>query len=217
MKNLMLKERKLAASPLSYLFIAFAAMTMIPGYPILVGSWFVCLGLFYSFQSARENNDVLYTVLLPIPKTDTVKAKFAFCIRIELISFAVMAVLTVLRMTVLREAAPYVTNVMMPANPVYLAFVLLIFTAFNTLFLGGFFKTGYAIGKPFLIFLIVGMLLVGVGETLHHLPWFAVLKATDTRSLLIQCAVLAAAAALYALLTLAAYRRSKKRFEELDL
>ena len=217
MKNLMLKERKLAASPLSYLFLAFAAMTLIPGYPILVGAMFVCLGLFYSFQAARENNDILYSVLLPIPKADTVRAKFAFCCRIELAGFAIMAVLTVLRMTVLSNTGPYVTNVMMPANPVYLAFVLLIFTAFNTLLLGGFFKTGYAIGKPFIAFLTMGMLLVGVGETLHHLPWFTVLKATDTRSLLIQCAVLAAAAGLYALLTLAAYRQSKKRFEELDL
>ena len=207
MKNLMLKERKLAASPLSYLFLAFAAMTLIPGYPILVGAMFVCLGLFYSFQAARENNDILYSVLLPIPKADTVRAKFAFCCRIELAGFAIMAVLTVLRMTVLSNTGPYVTNVMMPANPVYLAFVLLIFTAFNRLFLRGFFQTGYGIGRPFVSFLIADLLLVGIGETLHHLPWFAVLKDTDTRALLIQCGILALAAGIYALLTLGAYRK----------
>ena len=217
MKDLMTKEIRLAASPLSILFVAFAAMTLVPGYPILVGSWFVCLGLFYSFQSARENNDILYTVLLPIRKTDTVRVKFAFVCMIEAVSFVLIAALTVLRMTVLAEAAPYVNNVMMPANPVYLAFVLLIYAAFNVLFLGGFFKTAYAIGKPFIAFLIAGMLLVGIGETLHHLPWFAVLKATDRRSLLIQCGILAAAAVLYVLLTRGAYRKSLKRFENLDL
>ena len=79
MIKLLRKEIKLAASPLSYLFIGFGLMAFIPGYPILVGSFFVCLGLFQSFQAAREANDILYTVLLPVAKGDVVRAKYAFC------------------------------------------------------------------------------------------------------------------------------------------
>ena len=75
MSELLKKELRLAASPLSYWFLAFALMTMIPGYPILVGGFFVCLGLFQSFQNAREQNDVIYTALLPVRKTDIVRAK----------------------------------------------------------------------------------------------------------------------------------------------
>ena len=68
MKNLLIKELRLPTSILSWLFLAFAAMTLIPGYPILLGSFFVCLGIFQSFQTIRENNDVLYTVLLPVER-----------------------------------------------------------------------------------------------------------------------------------------------------
>ena len=68
MKNLLVKELKLSALPLSYFFILFGAMAMIPGYPILVGAFFVCLGIYQSFQNGRENNDILYTVLLPVKK-----------------------------------------------------------------------------------------------------------------------------------------------------
>ena len=98
MTKLLSKEMKLTASPLSYVFIAFAAMTMIPGYPILCGAFFVCLGIFYTYQQARECDDITYTVLLPVRKRDVVTAKFLFTVIIELISFAICVALTVIRM-----------------------------------------------------------------------------------------------------------------------
>ena len=54
MKKLLIKEFRLAASPLSFVFTAAALMTMLPGYPILMSAFFICLGLFYSFLNARE-------------------------------------------------------------------------------------------------------------------------------------------------------------------
>ena len=60
MRNILLKEMKLSASILSYLFIAFGLMFFIPGYPILCGVFFVTLGIFQSFQNAREANDLVY-------------------------------------------------------------------------------------------------------------------------------------------------------------
>ena len=58
MKKLLYKEMKLSANPLSYWFIAFSVMTMIPRYPILVGSFFICLGIFYTYQQIREYDDM---------------------------------------------------------------------------------------------------------------------------------------------------------------
>ncbi|HOE78352.1 MAG TPA: ABC-2 transporter permease, partial [Bacilli bacterium] len=48
MGNLVRKELKLSANVLSYYFIAFGLMTFIPGYPILVGVFLSCLGIFQS-------------------------------------------------------------------------------------------------------------------------------------------------------------------------
>ena len=58
MKKLLYKEMKLSANPLSYWFIGFSAMTMIPRYPILVGSSFICLGIFHTYQQIREYDDI---------------------------------------------------------------------------------------------------------------------------------------------------------------
>lgn len=217
MNKLIYKELKIAASPLTYFFVAFAAMTLIPGYPILVGAFFICFGIFQSFQSAREANDILYSVLLPIKKSDVVKAKYLFTAWFQLIGFALMIGLTILRMTVLADAAPYKTNVMMSANLVFLGFVLLIFAAFNWFFLSGFFKTAYYYGKPFITFIIMAFLLVGIGETLHHIPGLEFLNSVAGADLLFQFILLCVAALLYILITVYSYRKSKKRFEKIDL
>lgn len=140
MIKLLRKEIQLAASPLSYFFIGFSLMAFVPGYPILVGSFFVCLGLFQSFQTAREANDLTYTALLPVAKRDVVRAKYAFCCFIEICYFTLTGAVTLIRMTLLSNAAVYRNNVLMNANLVYLAFVLLILGLFNAIFVGGFFS-----------------------------------------------------------------------------
>ena len=148
-------------------------MTMLPGYPILLGAFFVCLGIFYSFQNAREANDVIYSVLLPVKKTDIVKSKYLFVVILEGAAFALASALTALRMTALSGASPYLTNALMNASPFYLAIVLLIFAAFNTLFLGLHFRTGWKIGPVtmviYAIVTLAGWLLggqIGIGTVL---------------------------------------------------
>ena len=215
MKNLLNKETRLFASILSWLFLAFAFMTLIPGYPILLGSFFVCLGIFQSFQTVRENNDILYTVLLPVEKADAVRAKYIFVCFIEILAWLLMAALTALRMTVLYGAGPYGSNPLMDANLVYLAWAALVFALFNVIFLGGFFRTGYKFGKPFVFFIIAAMLVVMIAEILHHIPGLEFLNGNN--ALGVQAAILAAGLVIYAAATLLSCRRSERIFEALDL
>lgn len=217
MIRLLKKEMKLAASPLSFIFIAFGLMAFVPGYPILVGSFFACLGLFQSFQSAREANDITYTSLLPVAKSDIVKAKYAFCIVIELCYFALTSIPVLIRMTVLSDASVYRTNVLMNANLVYLGFVLLILGLFNLVFIGGFFKTAYKFGKPFVTFIIVAFLVVGAGEALFHIPALSGLNAFGFTHMGLQVSVLAIGIVIFILLTALSLQLSIKSFEKIDL
>ena len=96
MREIMIKELRLSASALSYLFIAFGLMFFVPGYPILCGVFFVTLGIFQSFQSAREANDILFSALLPFAKRDVVKGKYLFVCFIELCSLLVMGIAVII-------------------------------------------------------------------------------------------------------------------------
>ncbi len=217
MKNLLNKEIKLAASPLAWLFLVFALMALIPGYPILVCAFFICFGVFQSFQSGRENNDILYTVLLPVRKTDAVKAKYAFTALIQMLGFVIAAVTTLLRMLLLPDAVPYATNPMMNANQAFLAYMLLVFAAFNVVFLGGFFKTAYKFGKPFVLFIIMSFVMVGAAEVLHHIPGLTFLNAPASLTDPVMWGILGAAAVIYLIATLLSCKVAMKRFERVDM
>ena len=217
MNALLKKEMRLSASILSYLFIAFAVMALLPGYPILCGVFFITLGIFQSFQSAREANDIVYSALLPIAKRDIVKGKFQFSIFIELSGVMIMAVLTLLRMTALSDSAVYRQNALMNANPFFLGMALLIFGMFNLIFVAGFFKTAYKFAKPFVTYIIVCFLLIGAAEALHHVPGLSALNAFGFDHLGLQLALLLGGALLYAAITYLAYRKACADFEKIDL
>ncbi|WP_026399557.1 ABC-2 transporter permease [Acholeplasma equifetale] len=217
MINLVRKEFKLSAHILSYLFIAFGFMTFIPGYPILVGVFFSCLGIFQSFQSYRESNDISYSILLPVTKKDIVKAKFIFVSSIELMTLTLMAIITLIRMTLLKDASVYVNNPLLTANLVFLGYALIIFGCFNILFVRGFFKTGYNFGKPFVSFGIIGFLVVGLAEALRYFPGLEVLNSFGFDNIGIQLIGLFIGIILYALFTFVGYKKSVKSFEKIDL
>lgn len=216
LKNLLRKEFRLAAMPLTYFFMAGALFVMIPNYPALVGAFFVCLGIFYSFQSAREANDVLFSVLLPLPKKAFVEAKFAFTAVIQAGAFLLFALFTGVR-TALGDAPAYQETALMRPNLAMLGYVLLVFALFNAVFLAGFFRTAYAIGKPFLVYAVLAFVFIALTEILHHLPGLAFLNEAGVGGIWLRAAVLAGSAVLYAAVFTLSMKKSAARFEKLDL
>lgn len=217
MKHILKKELTLSASILSYLFIGFGLMFFIPGYPILCGTFFVTLGIFQSFQNAREANDIVFSALLPVAKKDVVGGKFVFSCFIELCSIILMAIATVIRMTVLENSIAYRNNAMMNANLFALGTALIIFGLFNLIFIGGFFKTAYKFGKPFVTHIIVTFIIIGIGEALHHIPKLSALNAFGFEHFWLQFGLLGFGAAVYIALTVLSYRCACRNFERIDL
>lgn len=217
MKHLLKKELTLSASPLAYLFIAFGLMFLIPGYPVLCGAFFVTLGLFQSFQTAREANDTLFSALLPVAKRDVVRARFLFCCCVECCALLVMAACTALRMTWLQNAAVYRANALMNANPFALGAALLIFGCFNRVFVAGFFKTAYRFAGPFVAHIVLTFVIIGLCETLRHLPGCGALNAFGFEHFGLQLGFLAIGLLAFAALTAIGCRRACRNFEQIDL
>jgi hypothetical protein len=217
MNALLKKEMRLSALLLTYLFIGFAVMTLLPGYPILCGVFFITLGIFQSFQSAREANDIVFSALLPVAKHDVVKGKYQFTMLIELCGFAIMVILTIMRMTVWVDAPIYRQNALMNANLYFLGMALVLFGLFNAIFLGGFFKTGFNLGKPFVIFIVVCFLVIGIAEASHHIPGLDVLNAFGFDHIVLQALLLLCGIVIYVALTWLSYKKACADFEKIDL
>ena len=217
MRNILLKEMKLSASPLSFLFIPFGLIFLLPGYPILCGAFFVTLGIFQSFQAAREANDITFSALLPIARRDVVKGKYLFSCLIELGAFVLMALSVIIRMTVLSGATAYRANALMNANLFALGAALVIFGLFNAVFVGGFFRTAYNFARPFVTYIVTAFVAAFVAEALHHVPGLQALNAFGTDDIGLQAALLAGGLITFLLMTLVSFRRACARFEKIDL
>jgi len=217
MRNIMIKELKLSSSPVAFLFIAFGSLFFVPGYPILCGVFFVTLGIFHSFQTAREANDIVFSVLLPIAKKDVVKGKYLFVCFIELCALILMTVAVNVRMTVLSTASPYVKNALMNANLFALGCALFIFGLFNLIFVRGFFKTAYKLGRPFVVYIISAFLSITVFEALHYFPGLGALNAFGTDHIGFQLIALTAGIILFLIMTVLSYISAYRNFERIDL
>ena len=217
MRDIMRKDMKLCASPLSYLFILFGLMFFLPGYPVLCGAFFVTLGLYQGFQYAREANDIVFSALLPIGKKDVVRGKYLFVCFIEACGLLLMLAAALIRMTALADAVVYRSNALMNANFFALGGAFLAFGLFHAVFLGGFFRTAYKLGRPFITYIIAVFLAIGVLEAAHHVPGLEAVNAFGFEHFGLQAALLLAGIAAYLLLTLFSYRSACSHFEKLDL
>ena len=206
----------LSAAPITYFFIVFGFMFFLPGYPILCAPFFVTLGIFKSFQNAREANDFVFSALLPIAKKDIVTGKYIFSCLIELTSLLVMSVPMLIRMTILKDNVVYRANALMNANLYALGAALVIFGLFNLIFIGNFFKTVYKFGS-FVGYLVVALLAVGFFEALHYFPGMDVINAFGAEHLRLQAALLVADTVIYLLLTWISYKKACASFDKVDL
>lgn len=215
MAKLLRKEFLLFTHPTSWMFLAFGAMLLIPSYPMYVPFFWTTLGLFYACLSARENNDLYYTLLLPVRKRDAVRARALYFALMELLQLLACVLFAVLRGVL--NIGP--NNAGMDVNAALFGLALLLMGLFNLMFLPRLYRNPAAVGKPFLIVTVFVFLYIVAAEVCCFVvPFFRdVLDTPGTRHLAAKLAVLGPGAALFALLTFLGERRAERIFEKVDL
>ncbi len=215
MKNLLYKDFRLAASPVMYAFLALTAMMLIPSYPYYVVFFYCCLGIFFTFQNARECRDAQYAATLPVRKRDAVKARLVMMTLVELLFVAVSVPFAVLNAKLIPEG----NAAGMDCNAALYGLVLLMLGLFNLTFAPIFYRDGRSVGKAFLIACTVMLVYILVCESsVHAVPWVKIhLDNREAEFRALRLGILAAGAALFALLTWRACAVSQKLYERAEL
>lgn len=217
MKNLLYKELKLALHPTAIIFLSFGAMLLIPQYCYYVAFIYTCLAIFFIFLTGRENNDITFTVNLPVCKRDVVKSR---CI--------IIACLQLLQIII---AIPFavITNIINPfgqnpaginANPALFGSVFIMFTIFNLLFIPSFYKTAYNVGKAFIISGISVMFYIVVAEAIAQYissPVSKFIDSTATVDIVKQVPIAIIGLIIWLGAWLFILKKSIKNFEKVDL
>ena len=144
MKNLMRKELVLAMHPASVLFLLLSAMLLIPNYPYYVICFYTCLGTFFICLTGRENRDIEFTALLPVRKTDLVRARVFTVMLMQLAQLVIAVPFAVFSSRVSAE-----NLVGMDANTAFFGFALVLYGVFNLVFFRNYYRAPGKVGKAF--------------------------------------------------------------------
>ena len=215
MINLLYKEFKLVIHPLFHLVPLFGALVLIPNWVYFVAlMYFLFIAIPNIFTNAKAQNDIGFSVLLPVRKSDVVKARVLSMAALEVIQIAVAAIFVAISLSLYRQG-----NFFIDANIAYLGCALVMYAVFNLIFFPMFYRSGHKVGIPLLVALVVTFLFSTAIELLVVLAPAAamVLDGRSPEALIRQIPVLVVGMALFALMTWLAYRRSAKNFEGVDL
>lgn len=215
MTKLLLKECKLAMHPTAPLFLLLSAMLMIPNYPYYVTFFYTGLAIFFTCLNGRENNDIFFTMLLPVRKRDIVKSRFEFVVILEFLQLNLAIPFAILRQS---YAMPG-NQVGMDANIALFGLSLIMLGIFNRIFFGIYYKDVKKVGAAFAVSSSVMFLYIAAAEVCDHVvPFFRdYLDTKDDVYVPYKLIVLAFGIFLFILLTALAYKKSVKNFEALDL
>ena len=145
MSKLLKKEFLLSMHPITPLMLALSAMVMIPNYPYAVMFFYMTLAVFFTCMIGRENHDVIYTMTLPVAKSDIVKARIFFVVILELLQMLLLVPFSLLRQSVNSMG----NEAGMDANIVLFAEGFLLFGIFNLLFFYSYYKNVDKVGISF--------------------------------------------------------------------
>ena len=215
MKQLMQKEWTLVVTPVPIAFLALSGLLLIPSYPYFVTFFYSSLGIFLMMQSARENNDLAFGMLLPVPKQAMVTARLSTVVALQLLQLIACVPFALVRASYGHIANP----VGFEANVSFFGVGLMLLALFNLTFFPMHYKNGYDLGKPFVLSAIWQFLFIAVAETLSHIvPYLnTVCQSYAAADQIKQLPLLAAGIVVYAAGTYLAWLVSVRRFTRVDL
>ena len=215
MIKLLKKEFSLAMHPTVPMMLVLSAMVLIPNYPYIVIFFYVSMAVFFTCLSGRENNDVVYSLNLPIAKKDIVKARFAYTIILEYAQLLIMIPFAVLN----QKINPLGNQAGMDANISLFGVALIVYGVFNFVFLGSYYKDVSKVGIAFLKSSIVLFVLTGCDVVFTYAVPFVrdVLDTPDFEHFTSKLMFFVVGLITYSIFTAISYKRSVQNFEKQDL
>lgn len=143
MKNLIFKEFKLSVHPLTYLMMALIALASLSG----IGSFYpLCLfGVLYTFpfmgiKKGVTNNDLYYSLLLPVRRENVVKARIASTTVLQIIYTVLVLILSGVAMVIPNEIPLKQVSLAQPFA--LIAICLIAYTIFDFIYIPWFYHNG---------------------------------------------------------------------------
>ena len=213
--KLLKKEFALCLHPTTPIMVLLAALTLTPNYPYTIVFFFLSLGVFFICLTGRENNDVTFSLTLPVSRRDIVTARFLLVICMEAAQLLLLALCVWLHGKL--DLGPNAAGT--DANLTLLGEGLVFYAVFHLVFFPSYYGNVQKVGVSFVKSSAVLFLLTIADIVFSYaLPLSRdVLDTPDPAHLSAKLVFILCGAAIYPVCTWIAWRVSVRRFEKLDI
>jgi len=212
MKNLLHKEFRLSIHPFYYVLPAIlGALMLIPQWLFfLVPLYFCFISLPNLMSIYKSNNDIAFSVILPVAKRDIVRGRITAFVLLELMHVAWAVVFALINRSIYA-----VENFSFNLNIAFFGITLILFGIVNIVVFPIFYRTAYRFGFAVIAANIAALIFAAGAELLVVFSERA--RILMEQRLDTQLITLAAGIALFVILTVVSYRISADRFEQVDV
>ena len=215
MLKLIKKEFVLALHPVTPIMLLLSAMVLIPNYPYVVIFFYVSMAIFFTCLSGRENNDVVYSLNLPIKKSNIVKARFICASIIQMLQLLLMIPLCVLSQTWNKSG----NQAGMDPGISLFAVGFIVYGIFNLVFFLHYYRNVNKVGIAFLLSSIVIFVCTALDViSTHAIPFVKnFIDTPGVENLSHKLVFLCIGILMYILITFFTYKICVTNFEKQDL
>ncbi|MFT4143613.1 MAG: ABC-2 transporter permease [Mobilitalea sp.] len=217
MYNLLMKDLKLGVNPFFY-FMPFltGALMLIPGWLyFFVFLYFCFITIPNMFGGYKTQNDLIFSIMMPVTKKDIVKSKIAVVVILELLHIVTAVIYGVIHIHIYPNFKYFFFG---PSIGFFgLCFVML--AIFNLIFISLYYKTSYKYGVPTVAGIIGAMLFGTAAEWvgIKNSMVFDLFKGTGVDNFAIQFTILITGIVIFAIFTIIAYNIAIKRFKKVEI
>lgn len=215
MKSLLYKDLRLAIHPFYYILpVLTGALMLIPGWLyFIVLMYFGFISLPNMFASFKTQNDLTFSMMMPVRKKDIVKSRFISVLTLELLHIVIAIVYAVINKQIYNNFRYF----FLEPNVAFFGLVFIMFGLLNIVFFPMFYKTSYNYGVPVIVANAVIIVFATAVELIALFNTGIKGYLRSAEHITVQFGILGGGIVFFVLFTIIAYRISIIRFEKVDI
>ncbi|AIQ61658.1 ABC-2 transporter permease [Paenibacillus borealis] len=217
MYNLVMKDLKLGVNPWFFaLPFILGGLMLIPGWVyFLVPLYFCFLTVPNMFGGFKSQNDLMFSTMMPVTKTDIVKSRITVVVILELMHLVIAMIFSIFTF----RLYPHLNYIFYPPHMGFWGLCFIMLAIFNILFISMYYKTSYKYGAATTASTTAAILFAGGAQWLGiQNSWVNnIFYGSGTDNTALQLSILIAGIIIFIACTLIAYKIAVKRFLKVEI
>lgn len=214
--NLIKMDLELMPTWVALIFLAISGMLMlIPVYPRFISPFYILIFIIQTFSFEAEYGQKQFSAILPITKTEYVRAKTLAIVMYESAAILFTVPFAVISASLFRDFHSFS---FIPPNFTCLLQVLLSMSVFNILVMNADFKGQFKVTPACVVGLILYAVISGTIEgVVQSIPALSFMMGLSAHDLLLQLPFAAFAIIFFALTAYISYRSAARNYEKAEI